>query len=158
MNADGEIDAIKNKNFSIKLQNELDYLKTGEKTFGLSDSEINDRIELLESILNNKVCIRKETLAEQKENMFKKFDEGAYKKPWNKLTTFHKTIKIKEYVKDNYGDGDMQNEIVIKLATHINDGKINTKKFVVYDPNAEKILSLSCLEVDINKNNYKINF
>jgi hypothetical protein len=158
MNMDSEIDNVKNKNFNAKIKAELECLKNKEKTFGLSETEMNDRIELLESILDNKVCVRKETLAEKKDNMFKEISKDTYKKPWTKLIPFHKIIKLKEFVKDNYGEGVMQNEIVVKLSEHINDGKINTKKFVIYDPNAEKILSLSCLEVNVEKGTYKIGF
>ena len=155
---DSEIDNVKNKNFYAKIKAEIDCLTNKEKTFGLSDSEINDRLELLDNIMNNKVCVRKETLTEKKDNMFKEISKNTYKKPWNKLIAFHKIVKIREFIKEHYGEGEMQNEIITMLSKHIDDGKINTKKFVVYDPNAEKILSLSCLEVNLEKDTYKINF
>jgi vancomycin resistance protein YoaR len=155
---EGEIDDVKNKNFSIKIKAEIDCLKNKEKTFGLNEMEIGERIELLESILDNKVYIRKETLSEKQNNMFKEISKDTYKKPWGKLIAFHKVVKLKEYVKEHYGEGVMQNEIVTKLSENINDGKINTKKFITYDPNAEKILALTCLEVNMEKGTYKINF
>jgi len=158
MNPSSDIDTVKNQNFYAKIKGEIDCLKTGEKTFGLTDLEIGARIELLENILNNKVCVRKVTMAEQKSNMFKEIEQYTYKKQWNKLLPFHKIVKLKEFIKEKYGEGTMQDEIIVKMSQYINDGKINTKKFVVYDPNAEKILSMSCLDVDITNNTYKINF
>ena len=158
-NADKEIIDVKNENYVYKIKGEIDCLKKGERTFGLSDMEIGTRIDLLENLLINKEGMKKrETIGEQKDNIFKEIDKYTYKKPWTKLLAFHKIVKIKEFVKEKYGDGDMQGEIVTKLSEFINDGKINTKKFVVYDPNMEKILSMSCLVVDTEGGVYKINF
>lgn len=155
---DSEIDDVKTQNFNAKIKAEIECLKNKERTFGLNEEEVGDRINLLESILENKVYVRKETLTEKKDNMFKEISKDTYKKPWTKLISFHKIVKLKEYVKEHYGEGTMQSEIVMKLSENINDGKINTKKFVTYDPNAEKILALTCLEVNVEKGTYKINF
>ncbi len=157
MNPSNDIDTVKTQNFYAKINGEIECLKSGEKTFGLTDLEIGTRIELLENILGNKVCVRKVTMQEQKNNMFKEIEQYTYKKQWNKLLAFHKIVKLKEFVKEKYGEGTMQEEIIVKMSQCINDGKINTKKFVIYDPNAEKILSMSCLEVDTTNNTYKLN-
>lgn len=158
MNPSADIDTIKQQNFIFKIQSEMDYLKKNDKSFGLSETEITDRLQLLEDIMNNKECKRKMTVADEKNNLFKEIDKYTYKKQWNKLLAFHKIVKIKEFIKDKYGDGPLQDEINTKLSTYINEGKINTKKYITYDPNAEKILSVSCLDVDMDNKTYKINF
>lgn len=159
MNPSTDIDTIKQQNFTFKIQSEINCLKNNDKSFGLSETEITERLQLLEDIMNNKECKRKMTVADEKNNLFKEMDKYIYKKQWNKLIPFHKIVKIKEFVKDKYGEGPLQDEITTKLSTHINEGKeLNTKKYITYDPNAEKILSVSCLEVDMNNKTYKIAF
>jgi hypothetical protein len=158
MNPSNEIDTVKNQNFYSKIKEEINCLTSGEKTFGLTETEIASRIELLNNILNNKVGTRKLSVTEERNDMFKEFNKHVYKKQWTKLLAFHKIVKLKEYIKEKYGEGELQDEIVTKLSAHINDGKINTKKFVTYDPNAEKILAMTCLDVDLANNIYKINF
>lgn len=159
MNPSSDIDVVKNKNYYAKIKAEIDCLKNGEKTFGLTDSEITNRIELLENIMGNKIFPKKPTLEDEKNNMFASLEKHIFKKQWNKLLSFHKIIKLKEYIKEKHGEGPLQDEIVMKLSQHINDGKVNTKKFVTYDPNAEKILSLTCLfDVDLESGTYKIKF
>jgi hypothetical protein len=158
MNPSADIDTIKQQNFIFKIQSEINCLKNNDKSFGLSEAEITDRLQLLEDIMNNKECKRKMTVTDERDNLFKEIDKYTYKKQWNKLTAFHKIVKIKEFTKDKYGEGLLQDEINTKLSTYINEGKINTKKYITYDPNAEKILSISCLEVDIINKTYKIVF
>jgi len=50
----------------------------------------------------------------------------------------------------------MQNEIIEQLIKYANEGRINTKKYIVYDPNAEKILLMPCLIIDIDKKTYQL--
>ena len=53
---------------------------------------------------------------------------SIYRKQWNKLSVFHKIVKLKEFIQQNYGEGDFQNELITKLSTYAQEGKINTKK------------------------------
>lgn len=159
MDISQQFDNIKIQNFNKKIQNEFDYLSESGPTnifSNISEIDINNRLILLQKILN--IPIKEfETIQQKKENMFKEIDKTVYKKQWNKLLSFHKIVKIKEYVINNVNDIDMQNNIIDELTKCITDGLINTKKYVIYDPNEEKILSLSCLEIDNDKKTFKIN-
>jgi hypothetical protein len=155
MNPTMAIETARKNNFDTKVKNELKYFQSGEKTSGpLTDCDVTGRIEMLEEILKGGE-LRK--VDDGRGDLFKEIDKYVYKKQWNKLLAFHKIVKIKEYIKDTYGEGTMQDEIIMKLSECINDGKINTKKYVVYNPDGERILSMSCLDVDIKENKYKIN-
>jgi len=157
MNPALQIENIKINNFNNKLKNELNYLKeeNNSVTSFTNLSNRYDRIKLLEIILE--IPIDQQTSVEQqKETMIKEMSQYVYRKQWNKLHEFHKIVKIKEYVKEHVKDPQMQNEITEKLVEHISNGMINTKKYVVYDPNAEKILNLPCLVVDGDKKTYQI--
>lgn len=156
-NPNADIDTIKNNNYVFKIQFEIDYLKSKEKTFGLTPEEIESRIVMLENMLAGKMETRKKTITEQKNDMFQEFDKYAFKKQWNKLQSIHKNVKIKEFIEDAYGKGEMQTNIINDLSKYVNDNKINTKKYVVYDPNIGKILTLTCLTIDLENKTYTIN-
>lgn len=157
------IDKLKEINFNKKLTNELNYLKDKNNNLNffanLSGQNIDQRIELLDKIINqnNTIDIKKEdNIKQKKDNLFTEIDKYTYKKQWNKLPAFHKIVKIKEFIKCTYGEGNFQDELINKLSLYANEGKINTKKYVIYDPNLEKILSIPSLIVDINKKTYQL--
>ena len=158
MDASAQIETIKIDNFNRKLQNELEYFKSANNIniFGnLQEQNINDRTLILETLLH--IPVKKQnTLQQQKDNIFKEIDKYTFRKQWNKLLAFHKIVKIKEYIKENIQDEQMQNEIIEKLIKYANEGRINTKKYIVYDPNAEKILLMPCLIIDIDKKTYQL--
>jgi len=158
MDASAQIETIKIDNFNRKLQNELDYFKSANNIniFGnLQEQNISDRTLILETLLH--IPVKKQnTLQQQKDNIFKEIDKYTFRKQWNKLLAFHKIVKIKEYIKENIQDEQMQNEIIEKLIKYANEGRINTKKYIVYDPNAEKILLMPCLIIDIDKKTYQL--
>lgn len=93
---------------------------------------------------------------DNKKQLIDEMEKHIYKKQWNKLTPFHKIVKIKEYMNEHYKDLSMCADITEELVNYIDDGKINTKKFVVYNPNEEKILKLPCLVINSKKNSYHI--
>ncbi len=151
MNYGDEIEHIRKENFNLKIQSELAYLRSNENMFNLSDKEIGMRIDGLSIVLGS---VRK--AVDKKEEMFKEMEKHVYKKQWNRLTPFHKIVKIKEYIKEQYGEGDMQGKMIGDLIKLVNDNNFNTKKLVTYDPNMEKILAMSCLVVNIDKGTYQI--
>jgi hypothetical protein len=157
-----EIENIRINNFNRKIKNELDYLKNKDNLniiSNSSDQNIAERIELLEKILLESIEMpnkKEESLKQKKDNLFTEIDKYTYKKQWNKLPSFHKIVKLKEFVKQIYGEGDFQDELCEELSLYANEGKINTKKYVIYDPNLEKILSIPVLVVDLLKKTYQL--
>lgn len=146
-----QIETIKLDNFNRKLKNELEYIKnSGNMNLFSNATEYNieERITLLETLLNIPVD-KKDSMQQQKDNIFKEIDKYTYKKQWNKLLPFHKIVKLKEYMQNNVQDEQMRNELVEKLSKFAEEGRINTKKYIVYDPNAEKILSMPCLIIGV---------
>jgi len=153
-----EIEEIKLKNFNTKLSSELDYFHNSKNInifTNIQEQDMNERIKILQLLLN--VPVKKiDTLQQQKENMFKEIDKYTYKKQWNKLAAFHKIVKIKEYIKETIMDDQMQDELILKLSKYANENSINSKKYIIYDPNTEKILSMPCLVIDIDKKTYQL--
>ena len=151
-----QIETIKVDNFNRKLRNELDYIRNSGNMglfSNINHQNIDERTTLLETLLNVPIE-KKDSFQQQKNNLFKELDKYIYKKQWNKLLPFHKIVKIKEYLKETIQNETMHNELVVKLSKLAEEGKINTKKFVIYDPSAEKILSMPCLVIE--ENTYQI--
>lgn len=153
-----EIEEAKQANFNRQLTNELEYLNSSKNTnifTNIQEQDINNRKVILQSLLN--IPIKKiDTAQQQKDNMFKELDKYIYKKQWTKLTAFHKIVKIKEYINETVSDNSMKDEIITQLCKCAEQNSINPKKYVIYDPNAEKILSMPCLIIDEEKNTYQI--
>lgn len=149
MDISSHFDTVKINNFNTKINCELDYLKN----IGIltpfengHDIVLEDRIALLEKILKQPE-IYQNTVQQQRETMFKEIDKYTYKKQWNKLPPFHKTVKLTQYLNENIQDKVVRDKLIEELTDHAIKGRINTKKYVVYDPNEEKILLLPCLKI-----------
>lgn len=155
-----DIEEIKIKNFNKKLSSELDYFNDSKNInifTNIQDLDMNERITTLQYLLN--VPVKKiDTLQQQKDNMFKEIDKYTYKKQWNKLATFHKIVKIKEYIKEAIIYEEIQNELILKLTKYAEENSINSKKYVVYDPNSEKILSMPCIIIEADKKTYQLKY
>jgi len=159
MDISTQIDLVKINNLTRKFKMEYDYLSNNcNMNIFTNVPNIELRLKNLEYLLET-ISINKqnETIQQKRNNIFKEINKYTYKKQWNKLLPFHKIFKIKEFINEIILDKNMQNEIIDKLSNYINTGKINTKKYVVYDPNLEKILSIPCLIYNNDNNTYKLN-
>lgn len=157
MEPGSQIENIREFNLKHKLNSELDYLTKGEglKVFAnINDVNIDERIHILKTMVES-TPVKKDTLQKQKEDLFKDIDKVTFKKPWNRLFHIHKSIKLKEYLIENIDNEELRSEMTQKLCKLAEEGKINSKKFVVYDPSIEKIVEIPCLEY--KNNEYKIN-
>lgn len=158
MDPSSQIETIKIDNFNRKLRNELEYLRGSNSTNIFTNNQeqnFEERLKLLELLLNVPAKMQN-TVQQQKDNMFKEMDKYTYRKQWNKLLAFHKIVKLKEYIKENVKDETMQTELIENLTKYAEEGRINTKKYIIYDPNAEKILSMPCLTIDFEKKTYQL--
>lgn len=157
MDVVAQLDSIKSSNFNRKLTNELNYWKENGSMnmFTNQDLNVETRKMILEK-LTNQTTKQHDSVQQQKDNIFKEIDKYTYRKQWNKLMPFHKIVKLKEFINENVKDSKMQTELIEKLSKYAEEGRINTKKFIIYDPNAEKILSIPCLVIDSTKNTYTL--
>lgn len=159
VNIADQLDNIRNDNFKSKIQSELEYFKTvGILTPFENGHDVTteERIKLLELVIEQPE-IYQNTIQQQKDTLFQEMDKYTYKKQWNKLPVFHKIVKIKEYLEENVPDKKMKKELLEQLTEHANKKGINTKKYVIYDPNKEKILSMPCIEIDEKEKTFKLN-
>ncbi len=82
-------------------------------------------------------------------------DDYVYKKPWNKLNSIHKIIKIKEFINNiMIDDLEMKKLLKNQLVSMIKDKKLTKKNDIEYDHINGKIISIPSLQ--FKNNNYKI--
>jgi len=162
MEISNQFETIRRQNYEQRLKNELDYIGTAFNNnifANFQDINIEDRKLTIQLLLDHIGIIHTgiyETNQQKKDIIINEIEKYVYKKQWNKLTAFHKIVKINQFMTENYPDDPFHKSITDNLIKYIEDGKINTKKFVVYDPNLEKILSLPCLNIDKGKQTFNI--
>ena len=114
----------------------------------LTDQE-NERAtkikKILQKLAKNKE-LNKSNKKKELNDLFKEQDEYLFGQPWNKLSEYHKTMKIKEYVAEKYKDE--HEDLCECLLRNI---KYLTNKNVNYDPEKKIIIELSCIVEDDNK-------
>lgn len=126
---------IKNNFYKQRINNEIDYLNTLEKT-----DENEKRKAYLLSVLGsyeNKTEIKKEETFNQDLNSI---SEKEFKKSWVRMAIPHKIIKIEEYCKEKGINEETKNKYV-QMAQ---EKKLKTKN-VQYDNKICKII-----KIDVN--------
>lgn len=112
---------------------------------------INNMIKnLTESINNTNDSIVEEKNSEL-ETKLSETDEGYFYKPWNKMTTVHKIIKIKEFVNNMDINTGMKNKLITYLKSALKDKKITKNEQVIYNVNQAKIISIPKLKLNNNE-------
>ena len=92
-------------------------------------SSNNERLVKLGQILNKDTEIKKENkLSSELNEYLNKINEMVYFVKWNRLTDYHKTVKLKEYIDSLVTSKNKQNKLLDKL---LNDKKLSKK--VDYD-------------------------
>ena len=79
-------------------------------------------------------------------------DDYLYKKPWNKLTSIHKKIKVKEFVNMLLiNDDNDKEELKNKLSQLIDNKELTKKDRVIYDSSKGMIASIPLLKYSNGK-------
>ena len=115
---------------------------------------IDEKIIKLEKLLKvTNDSINEEKISEL-ESKLSETEESYFYKPWNKMSTVHKIIKLKEYVSSL----ELENSTKIKLISSLKDAlkkkKITKNDQVIYNINKAKIISIPNLK--LSNNNFSI--
>jgi len=121
-----EIERIKKKFFIQRLQNEI---MTLEQT--------NPRYTYLKNIYDELMNSKKGL-----ESMFDETSNDVYTKKWNRIPNYHKIQKLKEYLTNKYPSEVERNKIELLLLKKINDGTLNSCKYVLYDTKTFQITKI----------------
>lgn len=128
-----EIERIKKKFFIRRLLNEMNDIDETTQRYDYI-KKIHD--ELTETTNNLG------TILEEASN-------NVYTKKWNRMPNYHKIQKIREYMDDKYKNNPKRDTIEGKLIELVNDGKLNSCKFVNYDNEEFKILKITLSKTEI---------
>jgi cell division protein FtsX len=121
------------------VKNELDDIRQNDETY-----QKNERYIYLKKIHDD---LEKNNVDSSIEK-FKEINDAAYMKKWNKLSTFHKIHKIREYLDIKIPDEKKRNEVMKTIEDAINEGKLCSCKDVTYDQ-SERVIK----KIIISKNN-----
>lgn len=119
------------------------------------DNELDDLDENDERYI--KLCQIKEKLITPKVSTFNatlnQININAFQKSWNHLHNFHKLVKIKEYIEEEYHDYDtgLQKKIEKCLVDAVESGELNSNRLVTYDKDRSIIVDIPCLTVKNNE-------
>jgi len=84
-----------------------------------------------------------------------KFEDYAFRKPWNKLSKIQKENKLKEFINNYFiEENDEINSIKKNIMNDFNFNKLNSAKIVNYESFNSKIIGISKLSFNINDNKY----
>jgi hypothetical protein len=105
------------------------------------------------SLIDNNIYKQNNITDDKKIN--KQIDENMYKKPWTKLNTIHKNLKMKEFVNNlNISNESDKNKLKDELLELIKNKILSKKENVKYDEENGKIISLVKLEYNNGKYSY----
>ena len=143
---------------SIKSNLYLLYINNLIKTCDKQNINKDILVKELEKIDNsNEIIIKKNTSSNSLSNTesptaHKFSDDYLYQKPWNKLTTIHKIIKVKEFVNQLSIKNDKDQQSIKDSLIELVKNKTLTKKdSVIYDSNKFKIISIPILKFENGK-------
>lgn len=118
-----ELDIAKKNLFVKRIQCELDDVnETTERYTYLKD--IYDKVFMNSKKLDDVLLVA---------------NNSMFMKKWNRLPTFHKIQKVKEYIDEKH---DGNEKLKTKLIQMVNDEKLSSCKFVKYDNNEQKITKI----------------
>tara|TARA_B110000908_G_scaffold102199_1_gene120435 strand:- start:2911 stop:3354 length:444 start_codon:yes stop_codon:yes gene_type:complete len=128
------------------------------KTYN-KDSSIMKKIEKEMSILEKSLKETNNSVDEEKilelETKISETEESYFYKPWNKISTVHKIIKLKEYVREL----ELENSHKLKLINFLKNAlklkKISKNDQVLYNITNAQIISIP--KLNISNNNFSIN-
>ncbi len=75
-------------------------------------------------------------------------EDFVYKKPWNKLNSIHKIIKVKEFInKLDISDMEIKKHLITQFTTMIKNKQLTKKSDVEYDHISGNIISIPSLKI-----------
>lgn len=148
-----EIDQLRNDMFLLKFKNEIEFINNNDESHANSNyhemdaSWKKERIKILSDIIHKYTSHSDSDQAnDELAQMFADQDREIYKKQWHTLKPKYRMNLIEKYLEETYKD-PLKSNIHAKIKPLIYKGKLNLKKFVVYDRKLGKITEIPALKV-----------
>tara|TARA_B100000768_G_C11251721_1_gene364399 strand:- start:690 stop:1130 length:441 start_codon:yes stop_codon:yes gene_type:complete len=124
-----------------------------------SNKEIINKVSCSISNITSNILNVTDSIIEKKnseiDNKLSETDEGYFYKPWNKMSTVHKIIKIKQFVNNMNIENDKKSKLITYLKTALKKKIISKNDQVIYNISQAKIVSIPKLE--LKNNSFSIN-
>lgn len=147
-----DINYISNK-FKFKYYNNiLQYINKNNMNADWISSYINNlQVPIIDEILTDQTTEMKSEIMStsiKTENHNQIFsDDNLYKKPWTKLNSIHKILKIKEFVNNcKFNSEEERIKLIDNLVMLVKNKILTKKEKVKYDEVSGKLISLTDLE------------
>ena len=146
----------------MEYEKRIDDLSLNNEVFMLNsmieDCKNEDRLNNIKDILcfithKNKNVKKKTEIKSNISERLSKIDEYLYRRPWNRLDEIHKRNKLEEYISNYLFNAPEDNikQIKSELMNDLKNKKLNSAKYVTYDPASTTILNITNLEYDNEK-------
>ena len=146
-----ELNKIQNNNNIFFYNNLLKISKKKKLKLDFLENKISDLDKDISSISETELLTKNEII---KKVVYS--DDYLYKKPWTRISTIHKVIKVKEFVnKLQIIDQNNKEFIESKIISLIKSKILTKKDKVIYDKINGKIISIP--DLSFNKGKYDIN-
>jgi hypothetical protein len=139
------INTISNKLNITYYNNIIEYCKKTNNKYDFFTKQLKKETDAEESYTENeKILSQGDEAEEVKEVVYS--DDYLYKKPWIKLSSIHKIIKMKEFIsKLLIEDIDEKDKLKNSLTKLINTKVLTKKDQVRYDPINGRVISIPIL-------------
>lgn len=121
-----EVEKFKKKFFIERLNNEINNIEP-------TSDRYNELKKILDQLTHTDVSLN------SLNSLLDSASNDMYKKKWNKLSNYHRTQKIKEYLNDEYEQSNELTELEKKLLGYVTNGKLSSCKNVIYNADICKI-------------------
>lgn len=155
-----DLNEIRIKLFKTRFTEELEHLMPQDlDQEQVLDDETTHRISELEEVIKLIEDGIKTKKLNEKKSLYDELDEinrQTYTRPWSRLPSYHKEIKLIEYVKESVVNEDTQKKLIDELISLVDERKITSSKHVIYDQTDCKIISLKCLNYNEEDDTYTL--
>jgi len=133
-----------NNNYTV-FKKKLTELKDSQ--LSITETEVNDCENIKEISKNPELNDNNSNIQSSDVQEIQYSEDYLYKKPWTKLTSVHKMIKMKEFVnKLLINNEDDKNDLKKKLVGLIKTKKLTKKNMVKYDSINGRVIAVPILK------------
>lgn len=140
-------------------QNSMDKIYFTNIKNNTSNQDIIKLVNKSISNLEQKISTITDSLKEKKnseiDSKLSETEEAYFYKPWNKMSTVHKIIKIKQFVNNMDLANNQKSKLITYLKNALKKKKITKNHQVIYNISQAKIVSIPKLE--LNNDKFSIN-
>jgi hypothetical protein len=140
---DAAVDELNLKRYSSELDYCHDWLHEETiKDDPVKVAYIKERMVRLEELQNS--YVKKDVTT--KNTLFEEVDKYIYKRPWNKLQSYHRSVKLTDYINNTYSAYPSKDKLLTEVIALVDKGELSSCKMVKYDAKNETVSHVPALK------------